>query len=66
MAGNIPYAPFADNEAFFEKHHDKMPVINGVDFQTNSHTTGIVHGWSGRTGRGYPSLTALLAAHFSP
>ena len=65
-AGNIPYAPFADNQAFFEKHHDKMLVINGVDFQTNSHTTGIIHGWSGRTARGYPSLTALLAAHFSP
>lgn len=66
VAGNIPYAPFADNQAFFEKHHDKMLVINGVDFQTNSHTTGIVHAWSGRTGRGFPSLTALLAAHFAP
>ena len=64
--GNIPYAPFADNQAFFEKHYDKMLVINGVDFQTNSHTTGIVHGWSGRIARGYPSLTALLAAHFAP
>ena len=66
VAGNVPYAPFADNQAFFEKHHDKMLVINGVDFQTNSHTTGIIHGWSGRTARGYPSMTALLAAHFSP
>ena len=66
VAGNIPYAPFADNQAFFEKHHEKVLVINGVDFQTNSHTAGIVHGWSGRIARGYPSLTALLAAHFSP
>ena len=66
VAGNIAYAPFADNGAFFEKHHDKMLVINGVDFQTNSHTAGIVHGWSGRLARGYPSMTALLAAHFAP
>lgn len=66
VAGNIPYAPFADNQAFFEKHYDKMLVVNGVDFQTNSHTAGIVHGWSGRIARGYPSLTALLAAQFAP
>ncbi len=35
-AGNIRYAPFARNEAFFENHHDKMLVINGVDAQTGT------------------------------
>ena len=40
-----------------------MLVINGVDAQTNSHTAGIVHNWSGRSSEGYPSLTALLSAH---
>ena len=65
-AGNIPYAPFAENEPFFENHHDKMLVINGVDAQTNAHTAGIVHNWSGRIEDGYPSLTALLAAHHAP
>ena len=40
QAGNIPFAPFANNAAFFEKYHDRMLVINGVDAQTNSHTVG--------------------------
>ena len=66
MAGNIPYAPFADNQAFFSKYAPRMLVINGVDAQTNSHTVGIVHNWSGRNSEGYPSMTALLAAHYGP
>ena len=64
QAGNIRYAPFADNEAFFEKYHVRMLVINGVDAQTNSHTVGVVHNWSGRNSEGYPAMTALLAAEF--
>ena len=66
QAGNIAYAPFARNEAFFEKYHRRMLVINGVDAQTNSHTVGIVHNWSGRNSEGYPTTTALLAAHYAP
>ena len=66
QAGRIPYAPFARNQAFFEKHHRRMLVINGVDAQTNSHTVGIVHNWSGRNSEGYPTTTALLAAHYAP
>ena len=65
-AGNIAYAPFANNEAFFEKYHARMLVINGVDAQTNSHTVGIVHNWSGRNSEGYPAMTALLAAGYGP
>ena len=65
-AGRIPYAPFARNAAFFEKYHRRMLVINGVDAQTNSHTVGIVHNWSGRNSEGYPTTTALLAAHYAP
>ena len=61
-AGNIPYAPFANNQAFFEKYNRRMLVINGVDAQTNSHTAGIIHNWSGRISEGYPTTTALLAA----
>ena len=66
QAGNITYAPFARNEAFFEKYHHRILVINGVDAQTNSHTVGIVHNWSGRNSEGYPTTTALLAAHYAP
>ena len=66
QAGNIAYAPFARNAAFFEKYHRRMLVINGVDAQTNSHTVGIVHNWSGRNSEGYPTTTALLAARYAP
>ena len=66
QAGNIPYAPFAGNEAFFEKYHPRMLVINGVDAQTNSHTVGVVHNWSGRNSEGYPATTALVAATSAP
>ena len=66
QAGRIAYAPFARNAAFFTKYHRRMLVINGVDAQTNSHTVGIVHNWSGRNSEGYPTTTALLAAHYAP
>ena len=66
QVGNVFYAPFANNAAFFEKYYDRMLVINGVDAQTNSHTVGVVHNWSGRNSEGYPTLSALLAAHYAP
>ena len=62
QAGNIRYAPFAQNQAFFEKYYRQILVINGVDAQTNSHTAGVIHNWSGRIAEGYPTTTALLAA----
>ncbi len=65
-AGNIAYAPFASNAAFFEKYHRWMMVINGVDAQTNSHSTGVVHNWSGRNSEGYPTMAALLASQLAP
>ena len=64
--GRIRYAPFARNDAFFRKYHRRMLIINGVDAQTNSHTVGIMHNWSGRNSDGYPTTTALLAAHYAP
>ena len=66
QAGNLRYAPFARNAAFFEKYHRRMLVVNGVDAQTNSHTVGVLHNWSGRNSDGYPSMTALLAARYAP
>ena len=63
QAGNIRYAPFANNQAFFDKYYQRMLVVNGVDAQTNSHSAGVVHNWSGRISEGYPTTTALLAAH---
>ena len=65
-AGNIPYAPFANNADFFEKYKDHMLVINGMDMQTNSHSTGKIHTWSGRTASGYPSASAWFAYNKAP
>jgi hypothetical protein len=65
-AGNIPFAPFAGNADFFNKYYPHMAVINGVDAQTNSHSTGVLHNWSGRNSEGFPSLTAMFAAHNAP
>lgn len=65
-AGNVNYAPFAGNADFFSKYHKDMLVINGVDAQTNSHSVGVIHNWSGRNSSGYPSLTALHAAANAP
>ena len=65
-AGGINFAPFAKNAALFNKYHQDMLVINGVDAQTNSHTTGVLHNWSGRNAAGYPTLTAMFAAHAAP
>ena len=66
QVSNVFYAPFAQNVTFFEKYYQRMLVINGVDAQTNSHTVGIVHNWSGRNSEGYPTLSALLAAYYAP
>ena len=65
-AGNINYAPFANNGTFFSKYNQDMLVINGVDAQTNSHSTGILHNWSGRNSEGFPSLSAMFAANNAP
>ena len=65
-AGRINYAPFASNQRLFDNHFAKMLVVNGVDSQTNSHTTGVLHNWSGRNAAGLPSLTALFAAANAP
>ena len=64
--GRIPYAPFASNNRLFGRHHRNMLVVNGVDAQTNSHSTGVLHNWSGRNAAGLPTLTALFAARHSP
>lgn len=66
QAGNIPFAPFANNADFFNKYYQDILVINGVDAQTNAHTTGVTYNWSGRNSNGYPTLTAMFAANNAP
>ncbi|RMG98382.1 MAG: DUF1501 domain-containing protein [Deltaproteobacteria bacterium] len=66
QAGNIRYAPVGGNAAFFQKHYQRLCVINGIDMKTNGHDAGSRHTWSGRLGEGWPSLSAFLAASFAP
>ena len=66
QAGNILFAPIADNAQLFHEFGSDMLVINGVDAQTNSHETGRLFNWTGSNAEGRPSLSALFAAAQSP
>ncbi|WP_119395986.1 hypothetical protein [Salinibius halmophilus] len=61
QAGNIPYAPFADHQSFFDKHHQKMMVINGINFNSINHRPAREYVATG-TRRSSPSIAALFAA----
>lgn len=61
-AGNLRYAPFADNQSFFNKYYQDMLVINGVDGQTNAHSAGIRHQLTGTLGSGFPTTEGLYSA----
>jgi uncharacterized protein (DUF1501 family) len=70
-AGNISYAPISyssnnvlvqSSQAFFEAHHGRLTVINGVDTETNNHDAGTRTTWSGQLAEGYPSFAAMAAA----
>src|SRR5690349_2320125 len=54
MAGNIQYAPisYSNNgtliysaDAFFQAHHGRLLVMNGVDTSTNNHDAGSRTTW---------------------
>ncbi|TPV93807.1 MAG: DUF1501 domain-containing protein [Myxococcales bacterium FL481] len=65
-AGNIRYAPVGGNQAFFDKHFQRLLVLNGVDMQTNGHDSGARNCWSGSLNEGFPSFGAFVAAHHGP
>jgi hypothetical protein len=58
----ITYAPFANNQQFFERFYADTLVLNGIDAATNSHDVGVRHTWSGQIPAGYPSFSAIAAA----
>jgi hypothetical protein len=60
----LTFAPFANNQEFFERFHADMLVINGVDAETNSHDAGVRNNFSGRISPGYPAFSAVLAAAY--
>ena len=66
QAGNLLYAPVANNHRLFGRFGADMLVINGVDAQTGSHDTGRLYSWTGSNAEGKPSLTAIHAAFNSP
>ncbi len=74
--GNIRYAPppssFANdtslfkNQDFFEAHFQRLLVINGINYGTNSHEVGRTASWTGSRARNYPSIGALIASEEAP
>ena len=66
QAGQIRYAPVQGHREFFERHHQRMTVINGIDTATNGHDSGSRHIWSGNLAEGHPSLGALIASVHAP
>ncbi|CAA6822857.1 MAG: Unknown protein [uncultured Thiotrichaceae bacterium] len=62
VAGNLRYAPMAENGQFFDKYKDFMLVVNGIDLQTNGHAAATRHRNTGNLMGGYTSLNELYAA----
>jgi len=58
----IRFAPVGNNRWFFERHAWRTLVINGIDTQTNAHSTAERHTWTGFPGEGRPSIATLFAA----
>ncbi len=69
-AGNIRYAPSPiegnPHNVFFQRHYQKLLVVNGIDMMTNGHDAGVRHTWSGRLSEGHPSTAAFIAGAMDP
>ena len=65
-AGNIRYAPLPGASVFFNRHYQKMVVVNGINFATGSHQAGVRYCSSGHLGTGHPTLAAVYAASQAP
>ena len=64
--GSISFAPVANNRELFGAIGADALIINGVDTQTNAHSTGQRHTWTGAPSEGRPTLGALFAAARAP
>ncbi len=76
-AGNLRYAAYPEGitppdpanaghlDTFFQKHYQRLLVINGIDTQTNGHDSGRRFVWSGRLEEGFPTLGAVAAAPYA-
>jgi hypothetical protein len=61
-AGAFRFAPVDGHADFFERHRERLLVLNGIDMGTNSHDTGTRAMWSGGTANEMPALAAIVAA----
>jgi hypothetical protein len=58
-AGRLSYAPVGKNADFFNRHYDKILVINGINSRTNAHSVGRLYNFTGSQKNGMPHLSAL-------
>ena len=74
QAGNIRYAPPPDSFAnstlftngdFFNAHFQRLCVINGINYGTNSHQVGRTASWTGTRSLNYPSIAPLVASELA-
>lgn len=74
-AGNILYAPppysfendatLFRNSDFFDAHFQRLVVINGINYGTNSHDVGRTASWTGSRSLNYPSIAPLVASELA-
>lgn len=70
--GNIRYAPYPSSiepdtdwlDVFFRNHYHRLTVFNGVNYQTNSHSTGRRKFFTGSSEPTMPVTAALVAAPY--
>ncbi len=62
----IRWAPFGENDAFFEQHWYRTLIINGLDTSTNNHEAGTRYAASGELAKGHPCFAAMVAAVHGP
>ena len=62
QVGPFRIAPVEGHLEFFERFQNDLLVLNGVDTQTNSHTTGTRYTWCGSMNPGFPGFSAVVAA----
>ncbi|MDJ0939364.1 MAG: DUF1501 domain-containing protein [Woeseiaceae bacterium] len=76
QVGNIRYAPPPDsfandntlfsNDDFFQAHYQRLVVVNGINYGTNSHSVGRTASWTGSRALNYPSIAPLIASEQAP
>ncbi len=64
--GTLRYMATPANDAFFTRFGANTVAINGIDFETNNHNSGIRASLTGKLQTGFPNVAALVAASHGP